>query len=141
MLNHLKQETGNDEVKQIVKCFSEQEENNYAEFKGLKNLSNELEELKRQRKKVQLELHALNNPPSNTDAKTCRGLQLKQKQSEEDKKAHYLTAKMGILNKLLLSLKLGIPIIFERIGCNNQEYLKELGDYSTINEINNNNML
>ena len=30
--------------------------------------------------------------------------------------------------KLINALKVCIPVIFDRIGCNNEEYLKEMGD-------------
>lgn len=30
--------------------------------------------------------------------------------------------------KLINALKVCIPVIFDRIGCNNEEYLREMGD-------------
>ena len=57
--------------------------------------------------------------------------------------------------KLINSLKVCIPVIFDRIGCNNEDYLKEMGDLivnilyfklllfksMNINDINEGNML
>ena len=30
--------------------------------------------------------------------------------------------------KLINALKVCVPVIFDRIGCNNEEYLREMGD-------------
>lgn len=42
--------------------------------------------------------------------------------------------KVIILHSVFISdLKISIPIIFERVGCNNEEYLKEMGDLIVFN--------
>ncbi len=45
------------------------------------------------------------------------------------------------LQKTLNSLKIGIPNIFEKIGCNNKAYLEEWGELLNINDINEGNIL
>ena len=45
------------------------------------------------------------------------------------------------MHKTLNSLKIGIPNIFEKIGCNNKDYLEDWGELLSINDINEGNIL
>ena len=39
------------------------------------------------------------------------------------------------------ALKIGIPNIFDKIGCNNREYLEDCGELLNVNDINETNIL
>lgn len=50
--------------------------------------------------------------------------EIENQKSRKDK----LEKKLADLKKLITSLKINIPIMFERIGCNQEEYITLLGE-------------
>jgi len=63
-------------------------------------------------------------------------MELKKEIGESDRYYEKLQDKHKQLMKTINALKVSIPIIFERIGCNAEDYTHELLDTTTVNESN-----
>lgn len=138
----LKKKTNKTDLKDILALFEDYETKNYSLYQHLAHLSDDKETIEKQIQEVRMEINAL--AKSQDDAGAERGIDNKTQKIQElkheieDSQNHFkfLETKQTGLTETINALKISIPIIFERIGCNIEDYANELLDGSTVNEGN-----
>lgn len=136
IIQRLQKETTVDDVDKIVELFMSYNEKNYSLYKLVNELSDEIEKLEKQIQEVNLEKAKYDTKEEDTDPKAKLVRELKTKLEITEKKQDNVNKQHEEIMKTVNSLKVGIPIIFERIGCNTEEYLKDLLPNQGINEGN-----
>lgn len=118
----LRNETGKDDVNGMVETFMDYEYNNYSLFTLINEYANELERLEKEKKSYLETIEKLQNPPEETDSKATRIRDLNEELKSYDNKLKVYQNKHTDLMKIINSLKVSIPNVFERLGCNAEEY-------------------
>jgi len=138
----LKKKTHKNDLKEILALFQDYESKNYSLYQHLTHLSDEKEELEKQIQQIKEEINHLTqsqqkeNLEDEKDSKAQKIQELKRDIEESDQHFQFLENKQSGLTETINALKISIPIIFERIGCNIEDYANELIDGSTVNEGN-----
>jgi len=141
----LKKKTGKSDLKDILTLFEDYETKNYSLYQHLTHLSDEKESLDKQIQQIKDEISGLNQSQQKKNAevgeqgadnKVQKIKELKHQITESDKHFSSLEVKQTGLTETINALKISIPIIFERIGCNVEDYASELLDGTTVNEGN-----
>jgi len=138
----LKKKTHKNDLKEILTLFEDYENKNYSLYQHLSHLSDEKETLEKQIQQIKEEISHLSQSQQkdtldeNGDNKGQKIQELKDEIEESDKHYKFLENKQQGLNETINALKISIPIIFERIGCNIEDYANELLDGTTVNEGN-----
>jgi chromosome segregation ATPase len=137
----LKKKTHKNDLKEILTLFEDYETKNYSLYQHLTHLSDEKESLDKQIQSIKEEIGSLTQAQNkdsgeHADNKVQKIQQLKDEIEESDKHFGFLEKKQGGLTETINALKISIPIIFERIGCNIEDYANELIDGTTVNEGN-----
>jgi len=157
----LKKKTNKSDLKDILALFEDYETKNYSLYQHLTHLSDEKESLDKQIQQIKEEISNLAQPEQRQNAefaskqgeqdfeqdadqvaedgpdnKAYKIKKLKRQIEASDKHFGSLETKQGGLTETINALKISIPIIFERIGCNVEDYANELLDGTTVNEGN-----
>jgi len=138
----LKKKTHKNDLKEILTLFEDYENKNYSLYQHLSHLSDEKEGLEKQIQQIKEEINHLTQHQQKDagddggDNKSQKVQELKDEIEESDKHFKFLENKQAGLTETINALKISIPIIFERIGCNIEDYANELLDGTTVNEGN-----
>ena len=130
----LMEETNTKHINEILQTFEENEEENYGLFKYLHGLSDELERLQFTRAALEREVNDLEALPMKMqeDPRVKKqNLMINEIKSIRERR-EVLAVKHKTFMKILQSLKVSIPIMFERIGCSQEEYIGLLGENFVI---------
>jgi chromosome segregation ATPase len=142
IFDSLKKKTHKNDLKEILALFQDYESKNYSLYQHLTHLSDEKEDLEKQIHHIKEEIGHLTqsqqkeNVEDEKDSKAQKIQELKKDIEESDQHFHFLENKQSGLTETINALKISIPIIFERIGCNIEDYANELIDGTTVNEGN-----
>ena len=133
----LMEETKTNHMNQILQTFDDYEEENYAIFKYINELSDELEYLQRVKRKLEVERRELEDRPTRRkeDPRVQKQEMLVKEIDNHQRRREKYDQNYRRLMKIMLSLKVSVPIMFERIGCNQEEYLSLLGDNFVFRDI------
>jgi len=137
----LKKKTHKNDLKEILALFEDYENKNYSLYQHLSHLSDEKETLERQIHQIKDEISKLTQSQQKesdegAENKAQKIQDLKDEIEGSDKHYKVLENKQQGLTETINALKISIPIIFERIGCNVEDYATELLDGTTVNEGN-----
>jgi len=137
----LKKKTNKQDLKEILALFEDYENKNYSLYQHLSHLSDEKESLDKQIHQIKDEIaHLTQSEQKDNDEgaenKAHKIQELKDEIDGSDKHYRVLEGKQQGLTETINALKISIPIIFERIGCNVEDYATELLDGTTVNEGN-----
>lgn len=138
----LKKKTHKNDLKEILALFEDYENKNYSLYQHLSHLSDEKESLEKQIQQIKEEIGKLTQSQQKdvtddgADNKAQQIQELKEEIEDSDKHFKLLESKQSGLTETINALKISIPIIFERIGCNVEDYANELLDGTTVNEGN-----
>jgi len=138
----LKKKTHKNDLKEILTLFEDYENKNYSLYQHLSHLSDEKEGLEKQIQQIKEEISRLTQTQQKEgvsdggENKVQKIQELKEEIEESDKHFKFLENKQSGLTETINALKISIPIIFERIGCNIEDYANELLDGTTVNEGN-----
>jgi len=137
----LKKKTNKSDLKDILALFEDYETKNYSLYQHLTHLSDEKETLEKQIQLIKEEIGGLSQSQQKGgveqgDNKAQKIQELKHQIEDGDKHFGFLETKQTGLTETINALKISIPIIFERIGCNVEDYANELLDGTTVNEGN-----
>ena len=140
VFKQLRAETGKNDVNDMVETFMDYEYTNYSLFTFINEYANELEKLEKEKKQLLGDIDLLQNPPKEFDARTLRMKELKEQLTHYDHKLNIYNEKHEELMKIVNSLKVSIPNIFERLGCSVEDYV-ENGEIINLTECDEMNML
>jgi len=136
----LKKKTNKTDLRDILALFEDYETKNYSLYQHLAHLSDEKETVEKQIQEVKIEIKGLvkaqENEGQEHDNKTQKIQELKHEIEDSETHSKFLETKQGGLTETINALKISIPIIFERIGCNIEDYANDLLDGSSVNEGN-----
>ncbi|KAM3138608.1 hypothetical protein pb186bvf_009360 [Paramecium bursaria] len=113
----------------VVDTFLQYQEDNYRQFKFINELSDDLETIQKLNKLLKDELQDLEDKPKRLqeDPKYREWELINKKIQDIKQNREKLHEKYLELSKILKELKISIPNMFDRIGCNQKEYLSLLG--------------
>ncbi|KRW99571.1 hypothetical protein PPERSA_13151 [Pseudocohnilembus persalinus] len=125
---NLKQETNSSNMDEIVQKFQDYQDENNKLFTYITTITDEYETLNKERINLEQELNQLLNVDQNqvNDPKSRKFKELSREIATVQTKRHRYEKEYSKLKQIINELKISIPIMFDRIGCNSEEYTKEL---------------
>eukprot|EP00357_Protocruzia_adherens_P037033 CAMPEP_0114977314 /NCGR_PEP_ID=MMETSP0216-20121206/3168_1 /TAXON_ID=223996 /ORGANISM="Protocruzia adherens, Strain Boccale" /LENGTH=547 /DNA_ID=CAMNT_0002338357 /DNA_START=38 /DNA_END=1681 /DNA_ORIENTATION=+ len=123
--------TGISDVEELVNTFIKAEEQNFALFKFVNELSNEIEKLESEIADIRNEIEKYKGQGSSVDNQRKKQLKdLEEKLSKTETKAEQYELKYQQSSKVVNSIKMSIESIFNTIECNDKVTMELLGNQS-----------
>eukprot|EP01017_Pseudomicrothorax_dubius_P046534 TRINITY_DN8208_c0_g1_i13.p1 TRINITY_DN8208_c0_g1~~TRINITY_DN8208_c0_g1_i13.p1 ORF type:complete len:497 (-),score=164.38 TRINITY_DN8208_c0_g1_i13:95-1585(-) len=136
IVQRLQKETEVDDVEKIVELFQSLNDKNHSLYLQVNELSDEIEKLEKAIAQVVEEKRKYESREDHSDPKLRLIKKKKAELDANEEKQRALDRQNQEILRTINSLKVGIPIIFERIGCNTEEYMSGLLPNQGVNESN-----
>jgi len=134
----LKELMGENTFEGIQKKYEEMDDDNYGLYNEVRGLIDNVDNLKEQRENLQLDIKIHEESKKKQRTQRDDAAEFFERSQEEVKtKIEFYQEKRNSLKEVINSIKIGIPIIFERIGCslNQKEDIEslKLNDENIVN--------
>lgn len=125
----IKEQTGLDDIDQVVEKFQAEEKKNFSLFHYINELNNEIEALDEKKNEFQSQIEVIKSQGKRIDNQRKRALaHLEETLNNSEKEASALELKYTNTTKILSQMKTGVVRLFDRIGCDKTSLNDMLGN-------------